>query len=200
MRWEEKECASLNLMDEIPTHGVAGKGALAAAMAGLQGGMVGVLWMLMWLGVSAVWQQDTFWRPENLFASAFYGGSAVRDGFATSTYAGLALYLLLYSVIGALFALAVRRWKRTATLPAAVLFGFAWYFVSYRWMWKSAIPAAYFLHSENPTMLGHLIYGTFLGRFPVYLEERPADTPAVPEAAEATPVPTQSSSPRDPVS
>jgi hypothetical protein len=188
-------------------------GGLAIALAGLEGGMVGVLWMLAWMGISSAWEQRSFWGPENLFATAFYGGSAYGMGFARSTFSGLALYLLLYSLLGALFAVVVRvRLSRLRILMFAVLFGAAWYFVSFRLIWKTVMPLAYLLHSEHPTFLGHLIYGTFLGRFPLYLEPSrppvPANTAApgleTPPAAEAdpapaTPAPAQSSSPPDPV-
>lgn len=186
--------------------------------------MLGAVWMLAWLGVSAKWQQRSFWTAENLFATAFYGGPAIRDGFFRTTFSGLALYLLLYSSLGAIFAVAVNnRLPRTRTLLAAVLFGLVWYYLSFRWLWKSAIPLAFLLHSENATILGHLIYGTFLGRFQVYLEEPRTAAPSIPAGSApdpavetvaapllpetpdpdpatspATPAPAQSSSPRDP--
>src|SRR5262245_17299169 len=60
-------------------------GAFSCALAGLQAGMVGVCWMLAWLGVSAVWQRRSFWTAANLMATAFYGERAIRAGFATRT-------------------------------------------------------------------------------------------------------------------
>src|SRR5689334_5528611 len=80
---------------------------LSALSAGLQAGMLGVCWMLLWLGVSSVWQRRSFWTAENLMASAFYGDLAIRSGFAARTLSGLALYLLIYSTLGALFGLLV---------------------------------------------------------------------------------------------
>ena len=70
--------------------------------------MLGVLWMLAWLGVSAAWQRLSFWAPENLMATAFYGGDGLSRDFSGHTISGMALYLLLYSTLGALFALAAR--------------------------------------------------------------------------------------------
>src|ERR1044071_5438412 len=66
---------------------------ISALLAGLQGGMVGICWMLGWLGISAIWQRRSFWTAENLMASAFYGGSAIRGGFTAHTPSGVALYL-----------------------------------------------------------------------------------------------------------
>src|ERR1044071_5222092 len=81
--------------------------AFSAALAGLQAGMLGVCWMLAWLGVTAAWERRSFWMAENLMASVFYGDRAIRAGFAAKTLSGLALYLLLYSALGAVFAAAV---------------------------------------------------------------------------------------------
>src|ERR1044071_4243347 len=81
---------------------------LSVFLAGLQAGMLGICWMLIWLGISAEWQRRSFWTAENLMASAFYGGSAIRSDFASPTLSGMAVYLVLYSLIGAVFAVLVR--------------------------------------------------------------------------------------------
>jgi hypothetical protein len=143
---------------------------LQALLAGLQGGMVGALWMLGWFGLSDAWQRRSFWSSENLLASAFYGESAIRRGFSGSTVSGLALYLLLYSSLGAVLAVALRHEIRPLRiLLLSLLFSLAWYYASFHWLWKSAIPMVALLHPERPTILGHLIYGTWLSRFRVYL-------------------------------
>lgn len=165
-------------------------GTLAPFFAGLQSGMVGVLWMLAWLGVSSTWQRRSFWTAENLLASLFYGDSAIRSGFAFSTLSGLALYLLLYSLLGAVFAAALReRASQLRTLLLAVAFGLAWYYVSFHWIWDRVSPLVALLHSVRPTMVGHLVYGTFLSRYPQYLRLAPrqAATTAAAEPVETKP-------------
>ncbi len=144
--------------------------ALSACLAGVQAGMLGAFWMLLWLGISAKWQQRSFWTPENLIASVFYGGGSIRSGFAWSTVVGLALYLLIYSLLGALFALALHgRVTRRQAMLGGMLFAVAWYFVSFRLLWKSVMPLVALLHTERSTVIGHLLYGAIMGRFPVYL-------------------------------
>ena len=145
-------------------------GSLSALLAGLQAGMLGVLWMLAWLGASAAWRRLTFWTAENLMATAFYRDAALRADFCGATVSGLALYLLLYSTLGALFALAVgERLSRARTILAGMLFGLCWYYLSYHAIWRSLMPLAALLHPERPTVIGHLLYGAVLGRFPAYL-------------------------------
>jgi hypothetical protein len=150
-------------------------GTLPAGAAGLQAGMLGAFWMLLWLGVSDVWQQRSFWTAENLMASAFYGEGAIRRGFAARTLSGLALYLLLYSLLGALLAMGLsNRIPRVRVFLLSLLFALAWYYFSYRLLWKSLLPLVALLHSAQTTSLGHLVYGAVLGRYPIYLP-RPAE-------------------------
>lgn len=144
--------------------------ARSAFLAGLQAGMLGVCGMLAWMGVSAAWQGRSFWTAANLMASVFYGDAAIRRGFAASTISGLALYLLLYSLLGAGFAMAIRgRLTRLRTLLVSVLFALCWYYLSFHLIWKAVSPLVPLLHVEQPTVFGHVIYGALLARFPVYL-------------------------------
>jgi hypothetical protein len=153
------------------------------ALAGLQGGMLGVCWMLAWLGVSASWQRRSFWTTPNLMATAFYGERAIRSGFAARTLSGVALYLVLYSLLGVLFAFLVRdRLPRFRTVLAALVFSVAWYYIAFQIVWRSVLPLVYLLHAARPMLLGHLIYGTFVGRYPNYLPQPHAAEPPAPEA------------------
>jgi hypothetical protein len=74
--------------------------ALAVFLAGLQAGMIAVLWMLAWMGVSAMWQRRSFWSAENLMASVLAGSPAIRNGFRRHNERNRA-HLLIYSRLGA---------------------------------------------------------------------------------------------------
>src|SRR3984893_967898 len=106
-------------------------------LAGLQAGMVAALWMLAWMGSSAVWQRRSFWTAENLLASIFYGAPAVRPGFSSSTLAGLAVYLLVYSTLGCLFAAVVRVKLAPGRLVlVSIAMALGWYYLSFHVVWK----------------------------------------------------------------
>jgi len=140
-------------------------------LAGLEAGMIAALWMLAWMGSNSAWQRRSFWTVENLLASTFYGSSAVRDGFSGRTLSGLALYLLVYSSLGFLFAAIFRlKLPPVRLLLASIVAALAWYYVSFHWIWKSLSPLIPLLHAERPTILGHLIYGAVLARYPRYLQ------------------------------
>jgi hypothetical protein len=161
----------------------------AAALAGLQAGMIATLAMLLWMGISAVWQRRTFWTSENLLATTFYGSRSLHNGFSTSTVSGLALYLLLYSTLGCLFAYAIG--KREPS-PRLVLTGMAagmvWYYLSFHLLWRVVGPLIPILHAVTPTILGHMIYGAGIGRFPHFLPAAPGGPPSepAPEPAQAS--------------
>jgi len=156
-------------------------GALSSFLAGLQAGMLGILAMLAWLGISSAWQQDSFWTSENLMASLFYGSRALRAGLSGHTVSGLAVYLLLYSLLGGLLAVVLRdRVVRLRVLLLSVLFALVWYYLSYRLLWKTVAPLIALLHVERTTVLGHLVYGTLLARYPLYLPRVGAAPPPPP--------------------
>jgi hypothetical protein len=160
--------------------------ALPSFLAGLQAGWLGVFAMLVWLGLSAAWQQRSFWTAENLMASVFWGTGAIHTGFAGRTLSGLSVYVLLYSVLGGFLAWVVRdRLAPARVLLVSLVFAMAWYYLSYRLLWRSLAPLVSLLHVERATMLGHLVYGTLLGRYPVYLRAPKVDPPPAVEAPPA---------------
>ena len=150
-------------------------GGLACALAGLQAGMLGAIAMLVWLGIDSSLDRRSFWSEENLFASLFYGGDAVRAGFGAKTLAGVALYLIIYSLLGAIFAFAVRnRFRPMRNILLALAFALGWFYLSFHLLWKTTMPLVYLLYADRPMVAAHLIYGACLAAFPAYLPGRHA--------------------------
>jgi CBS domain containing-hemolysin-like protein len=147
---------------------------LDTLLAGLQAGMMAVLVMLGWLGLSALWHGRTFWTAPNQMATLFHGGSAIGPGFGPYTASGLAVYVLIYSLLGAGFALLVpARLTPLGMMLAGVLLALAWYALWFRALGQTVMPLVWLLHSERPTVFGHVLYGVLLARFPVYLQAGP---------------------------
>ena len=144
--------------------------AQATFLAGLQAGMMAVIVMLGWLGVSALWQGHTFWTTPNQMATLFHGGAAIRGGIGPFTPSGIAMYVVCYSLLGAGFAIAApRRLTGLAMMLAGVLVAVGWYCLWFRVLGQSVMPLVWMLHSERPTVFGHVLYGVLLARFPVYM-------------------------------
>jgi hypothetical protein len=153
-------------------------------LAGLQAGMIGACWMLVWLGASAKAQRRSFWNPENLMATVFHGDAAIRPGFGTSTVGGIALYLLVYSLLGAGFAVAAHdRFTSLGTVLVAVLFSLGWYCLWFRALGQTVMPLVWLLHAEGSTAFGHVIFGALIARFPAYLPKLVQPASATPAAA-----------------
>jgi hypothetical protein len=166
---------------------------LSRFLAGLQAGMVAVIVMLAWLGVSAIWQRHTFWSAPNQAATIFRGSSAIVAGFGPYTASGIALYILVYSLFGAAFALAMPRTLTVFGLMlAGVLLALGWYVLWFRLLGQSVMPLVWLLHPERAMEFAHVLFGVMLARFPVYLQAE--------EPKPVTPALTQSSSPPDPAS
>jgi len=155
------------------------------SLAGLEAGMIAALWMLAWMGSNSVWQRRSFWTAENLLASTFFGGSSVRDGFSAQTLSGLALYLLVYSILGCLLASIFRlKLPPVRLLLASIVVALAWYYVSFHMIWRSLSPLIPLLHAQRPTILGHMIYGAVLARYPRYVPRVDTEPGApIPETA-----------------
>ena len=173
---------------DAATDSPTSKVRLATFLAGLEGGMVGVLWMLAWLGISSLWQQRGFWTPENLMATAFDRNATLAPPFTWTTCVGLALYVVIYSLLGAAFSSVVRdRAPRGRVMLLAIAFALAWYYASFRWAFTFALPLVAFLHVEQSTLVGHLLYGAMLGRYPVYVQRLMGMAPPA-VAMEAPPI------------
>jgi len=162
-------------------------GRLDRALAGLQAGTVGVLNMLLWLGVWSVWRHEGFWTGPRLLADAFHPSPGFYSGEVWGTAYGVALYILLYGALGTLFGLAAGRpMTRLRLTLVAMAFSLGWYWIVYRWLWRAALPLAALLHEGRAAVLGHLLYGALLGRFPRYLPRAavPETTAPVEQTAE----------------
>ena len=126
--------------------------------------------MLGWLALASAFERRSVWSIPNLLASTFYGETALRRDFATSTLSGVALHLLVYAVAGVVFGLLIRdNGNRLRVVLLGMLSGVGLYYLCFGLVWKSVNPLVPLYSPDRPMLLGHLLYGTFLGRFPVYL-------------------------------
>lgn len=144
--------------------------AWSFAAAGLQAGILGALILILWLALNSAWIRNSVWTVPNLLASTFYGEIALHPGFGKPTFAGLALLLVIYGALGAVFGLAVRAHGHGALgLLLGVIVGIGWYYLSFRVLWKAINPAVATFMPARQMLAGHILYGGLLGRFPRYL-------------------------------
>jgi hypothetical protein len=103
-------------------------------------------------------------------ATVFHGGAAIVSGFGAYTASGIAVYVLIYSLLGAGFAeLVPRKLTTTGMMLTGVLLAMSWYALWFRLLGQRVMPLVWLLHSERQMAFGHVLYGVMLARFPVYL-------------------------------
>lgn len=160
------------------------------AVAGIEAGIVGALVLVGYLALDSAWHRHSIWIVPNLFASTFYGESAYQPGFGRRTSVGVALLLLLYGVLGLLFALTVRdHGTRIRVLLAGLIYGTGWFFLS-DILWRHVNPLVQVYSPDRAMLVGHLLYGGALGRgFPVYLKSIREEAAPAPEVAIELPPP-----------
>jgi hypothetical protein len=152
-----------------PATGAHSSRTLEALLAGLQSGMYGALAMLAWLGLASVFYRRTMWAIPNLYASTFHGEAALRRGFAYTTFSGIALHLLIYASLGAVFGFLMQdRTTRLRIVLLGVIWGMAAYYVLFGPVWNFVNPLVPLYVPDRPMMVGHVIYGGLLGRLPNY--------------------------------
>ncbi len=147
------------------------RGTSPRVLAGLQTGMAGALMMLAWLGVVTLWSRHSVWWFPNLMATTFGGDPALQNHFDRYSPAGLALHLLQFSLLGALFARAVpERTGYTRLLLAGVVLAVAYYYLMYGFVWKHLNPLIPLYSPDRQILVGHIFFGFMLARLPRYLK------------------------------
>jgi hypothetical protein len=153
-----------------------------AALAGWQAGMFAALAMLVWLGLTSAWYRHSFWNAADIMATTFYGPAALGQGLAWSTCSGIAFYLIVYSLFGALHGWVMEgAGNRRRLMLIGMLAGGAWYYLWFGLLWMRLNPLVSLYTHDRPMLLGHLLYGALLGRFPAYLARRAASPTGAPE-------------------
>jgi hypothetical protein len=72
--------------------------------------------------------------------------------------------------LGCAFAAAARlRFSPIRLTLLGILVALVWYYVSFHLIWKTLSPLIPLLYAERPTILGHLLYGAIVARYPKYL-------------------------------
>ena len=134
-------------------------------LTGLETGVLAGLAMMVWLGVSSMWYRRSFWTAANLLAAVFYGETALRNRFTVHTFAGLALYLILYGSLGMFFGMLIQ--DRPASLRITclgILLSVGCYYLLFGWIWKRWDPLLVLYTHDRPMFAGHVFFGLILGK------------------------------------
>jgi hypothetical protein len=147
--------------------GSAAPGKLAFFFGGLQAGMLGALFSATWLALGSAFMGRGFWGASNSVATIY--GEGYRRGFHFGSIAGLALEVVFYSLLGGAIALALRdQMPRFRRLLSCIVLALTWFYVAYGLVWPHLAPVVLRVQPFSMALVGHMIYGGILSRFPVY--------------------------------
>jgi len=142
------------------------------ALAGLETGITGALAMLIWLGIGSVWTRHSVWWVPNLVASAVYGAGSLRGAVGFHTVVGVAMVLALYGMVGVLFGEILGSGAGGFRLFCfSLIVALTVYWGVLRWFWNMANPVGHLYAPDGQILLGHILFGCFLSRYPTRLRD-----------------------------
>ncbi len=143
-------------------------GVLVSAFAGLQAGIVGVLWMFLCFFASAILTGSGIWSVPNLFATPFHGEYAYQNEFFRSTWAGIALLVVIYGSLGALWGMLWRMRRPPLFSFAGAIMGVVIYYLFWDFIWPHANPLIADYAPLREMQLAHILWGLALAKSPAY--------------------------------
>ncbi|HVV44871.1 MAG TPA: hypothetical protein VHC72_06685 [Bryobacteraceae bacterium] len=143
-------------------------GILVFAFAGLQAGIVGVLWMFLCFFAGAIWTGSGIWSVPNLFSTLFHGEYAYQNEFFRSTWAGIAFIIVIYGGIGALWGLIWRGRRPPLFSFAGAIMGMVIYYLFWGFIWPHADPMIADYAPLREVQLGHILWGLALAKSPAF--------------------------------
>jgi hypothetical protein len=132
---------------------------ISYAVAGMGAGVAGAIFVALFLMLGSLWHHHSIWVPANLFSTAFYGPDAYLNGFAHTTWAGLAVIVVMYGVIGAVWGLIWRDFRPRHPLVYGALCGAITYFLLFGIFWKWVDPLIALYGSRGQLEFANIVWG-----------------------------------------
>jgi hypothetical protein len=146
-------------------------GLLIHALAGLEAGMVGVIWMFGCFVVAAFWIGRGIWSVPNLFSTVFYGDFAYQDEFLRTTWSGIALVTVIYGLIGAAWGCFWKEDRKPLLAFFGAVTGMAVYYLFFDLIWQHANPLIPLYAPVRELQVAHILWGAALARSPGYARQ-----------------------------
>ncbi|MDE3198690.1 MAG: hypothetical protein KGN84_20250 [Acidobacteriota bacterium] len=152
-------------------------------LGGLEAGVLGGIYMILWLMLGSSMLGRSVWNIPNLFATTFYGSRVYREEYLPASWSGIAVILAICGLVGILWGL-VWREDRPAFLPLfGALVGLAVYFLIFDVVLQRVNPLVSVYAPLRLIQIGCVIWGMTLAKSPVFSrrigEALGADYPAV---------------------
>jgi len=137
-------------------------------VAGLHAGIVGVFWMFGDFFLAAFWNGRGIWSVPNLFSTVFYGDDSYQDEFLRTTWAGIALIVVVYGLLGAVWGVYWKERRRSLMSFYGALAGLLTYYFFFNFVWTHVDPSIPLYAPVTQLQVAHILWGIALARSPGY--------------------------------
>jgi hypothetical protein len=151
-------------------------GILTYAFAGLEAGITGVIWMFACFFVASYWNSSGLWSVPNLFATVFYGDYAYEGDFRRSTWAGIALIVVIYGLLGLVWGCFWKDNRKPLLSFYGAMTGLAVYFIFFHFIWTRLNPLIPLYAPARQLEVAHILWGAALARSPGFARRIAAAT------------------------
>ncbi|HVW83521.1 MAG TPA: hypothetical protein VHB50_02525 [Bryobacteraceae bacterium] len=163
--------------------------ALRHVLAGLEAGVLGALWMFVWLILGSAWSRRSVWALPNLFATTFFGPDVYRNQYLGSSWTGVALLLTTCGLAGMLWGMLWRDNPKPWLALAGALTGLMVYFLLFDIILRRTNPLIFLYAPDRQLQIAYVFWGLALARSPRYsrriaLATGEFDATAAPEPVE----------------
>lgn len=130
--------------------------------------MVGVIWILVTFFAGAILTGGGVWSVPNLFATTLYGEYAYQNQFYKTTWAGIALIVVLHGSIGAAWGCIWQGRRRHLLTFMGAITGVAVYYVFFGFVWPRVNPLISIYAPLRQVQVAHILWGAALSKSPMY--------------------------------
>jgi len=142
------------------------------ALAGLQAGVVGAIFMILWTAIGSLWTRRSVWMIPNLYATTFYGSRAYVNGFTRGSWIGVALMVFVCGIGGVVWglfwSLLGREERRYFLVFFGAIAGLVAYWVLFKLVFRAVSPLIPLYAPDAQIRIGYLVWGITLSRSAVY--------------------------------
>lgn len=136
-------------------------------LAGIGSGVAGAIFVIGFLMLGSLWYHRSVWIPANLFSTALYGQDAYLNHFAFTSWAGLAIVLVMYGIAGAIWGAVWRDSSPRFVLLNGAICGLITYLLLFRVFWKRVDPLLSLYSPDRELEFANIVWGIIVARSPV---------------------------------
>lgn len=137
-------------------------------LAGLEAGMLGAIYMIVWLMLGSRLARRSIWDIPNLFATTLYGPMAYQAQYFRSSWTGVALIVAICGLGGMLWGLVWRDERQPFLTLFGAIAGLAVYFLFFDFVWKWVNPEIPMYAPFRQLQIGYILWGMALARSPQF--------------------------------